>query len=78
MALMPIIIAAGNLAMGELRTLDPILIPFYGNLSIGIIGFIVCMFQGFYPSQEDIEQNGIYLFWLLAFFCNGLSMYICW
>ena len=40
--LMPTFISFGSIAMGELRTLDPILIPFWSNSGIFIIGIIVC------------------------------------
>lgn len=54
--MMPVLIAFGNLAMGELRKLDPILIPFYMNACIFIISLIVCLFsdKGFFP--EELEE----------------------
>ena len=56
MSLMPIIIAFGNLSMGQFRTLDPILIPVYSNVSILVIGVIVCLSngKGFVPSAFDL------------------------
>ena len=66
--------------MENLHSLDPSLIPLFGNAAIFLISIISCLFtdNGFYPSEKDIASHGLALFWLLAFFCSGLSMYICW
>ena len=55
LAIMPIVIALGNLAMGEIRQLDSILIPFYINVGFILMGLVLCLVtgSGFYPSQED-------------------------
>ena len=77
---MPILIAFGNLSMGELRSLDPILIPFYSNAAICLIGLLVCSLngKGFLPDDYDIAKNGLTMFLVLAAACQGLSNLICW
>ena len=57
LVLMPVLIAFGNLAMGGLRSLDPILMPFYSNIFILVIGLFVCTFseKGYLPSDHDFE-----------------------
>ena len=52
----PFIIAFHNIMMGEVRRLDPILIPFYTNFGIAILSLIVCWSSetGFSPSKADI------------------------
>ena len=56
MALMPVVIAIGNLAMGELRSLNPLMVPFYGNTVMMVVFFFVCLIDenGFLP--KEIEQ----------------------
>ena len=57
MTMVPLIIAFGNLAMGELRGLDPIIIPLYSNISIFVVSLIVCLVnggKGFYPTEAEI------------------------
>ena len=80
MTLMPLLIALGNLAMGELRRLDPILIPFYSNIGILSVSLVVCLVSegGFFPDQKDLNVHGVLLFLLIACFCNGVSMYFSW
>ena len=80
MAAMPIVIGFGNLAMGELRRLDPILIPFYSNVGILVISIIVCFSngQGFYPEEVKSGEGSMMIFWLIAFLCTGFSCYVCW
>ena len=51
----PFIIAFGNLSMGELRGLNPIVVPFYSNISIFLANAIYCASSstGFFPSEEE-------------------------
>jgi len=57
--------------MGELRSLDPVVIPFYTNVLIVIIGIVVCLssLKGFLPSEQDFTEHSKWLFCLLAFIC---------
>ena len=77
---MPIIISFGSMAMSEVRTLEPIMIPFYTNLIIGIISLFVCSFsaKGFLPSTEDFEVNPEWRFWLLALVVLAACYVVCW
>ena len=77
---MPLSIAFGNAMMGEVRRLDPMLIPFYNNLCMVIIGIVVCSFndKGFMPSDEDFSVHPSWLYWLLTLVCNGLSTFLSW
>jgi len=78
MAIMPVLCAFGNLAIGQLQKLSPILIPLYSNMIILAMSIIVCLFkgEGFFPAE--LHEQGAGLFWLLALVCNGFSGYICW
>jgi hypothetical protein len=78
MAVMPIMIAFGNLAIGQLHSLSPILIPFYSNVIILAVSIVVCLStgDGFFPNEY--KERGVGLFWLVAVVCNGFSGYICW
>ena len=80
MVTMPLTLAFGNLAMGKLKTLDPTLIPFYSNLCIFVISTLVCSLngQGFFPAEEETREQGMLLFWLVAFLWNGVSFYFSW
>jgi len=76
--MMPVLLAFGNLAIGDLRKLDPILIPLYSNVIILAISTVVCLTEekGFFPTE--IQDKGVGYFWLIAMVCNGFSGYICW
>ena len=78
MAMMPVLIACGNIAIRELRELDSILIPLYCNAMHLVIGAFVCFSngKGFFPAE--IEEEGVFLFLLLALVCNGISSYAAW
>ena len=77
---MPLAIALGNTMMGEVRNLDPILIPFYLNLIITVIGIFVCSFgeNGFFPSEHDLSVHPKWIFLLLTLICQGISSLLAW
>ena len=77
---MPLMIALGNTMMGEVRNLDPILIPFYLNLIITVIGIFACAFgeKGFVPSDQDLSVHPTWLFLLLTLICQGIASLLAW
>ena len=78
MAMMPVLIAFGNMAIRELRELDFIMIPFYCNMINLAIGTAVCLSngKGFFPAE--IDEQGVFTFLLIALVCNGISSYAAW
>lgn len=80
LSLMPILIAFGNLAMGDLRKLDVILIPFYSNVAIIVVNWLICFTsqKGFVPQEADLARHSLLLFLLIIGVCGGLSNYVSW
>ena len=78
LALMPLFVSVGNLAMGDLRTLDSIIIPFYSTISLFVISFIGCLAngKGFFPNE--IEVQGYEFWWLISCVVSGISYLISW
>ena len=84
MTTMPIALAFGNLAMGELRHLDPILISFYANACNLLLSITICLCNsktGFYPleaSQTWSTDGGALRFFSVAILGVGGCAYLAW
>ena len=80
MAMVPFAIAMYNFTLGFLRGLNPKFIPFYMTfVSIFVYGIMTCFcteMGNTLPSEEELESNGIHVFWLLALGLNGLCYLI--
>jgi len=77
---MPITLACGNLVFGDLKRLDPILIPFFINLFIFLISLVICLgsADSFMPSALDFEVHPTWLFFVLVLPGQGLAMLLSW
>ena len=80
MALVPSAIATYNFTLGYLRGLNPKFIPFYMTiLSIIVYGIMMCFFTEMgntLPTEEELEKNGIHVFWILSLGLNGFCYLI--
>ena len=80
LCLMPLAIGFGNISMGELRSMNKIIISFYSSIGIFIVAVIGCLCseKGFMPSEEEIEEEGLAKWWVIALLCNGFAFLGSW